>query len=105
MQTAKNVPYDPANPDRITNLRSELDNNRVVAVQKYLIAKCAGRGLDFQVLVHDPSDQDLSANWVGIAINKMNARPQGGLMTTGSGGASGGGGSSGGGSSGGSGGR
>jgi hypothetical protein len=96
VQTAKNVPYDPDHPDRMTDARSDLDNRRVLAVQQYLIAKCAGRGLEFQVLVHDPADQDLSAIWGAMEINKMNARPQGGLMTTGGGGASGGGGSSGG---------
>jgi uncharacterized membrane protein YgcG len=97
VQTAKNVGYDPVNPDRTAEARSDLDSRRVLAVQKYLLAKCAGRGLDFQVLVHDPADQDLSAAWDAVEIAKMYARPQGGLTTTGGGGASGGGGSGGGG--------
>lgn len=101
VQTAKNVVYDSDHPDKMAEGRTDLDSRRVLAVQQYLIAKTAGRGLDFQVLVHDPSDQELSAAWSAFTMAKMLARPQGGLMTTGSGGASGGGGSSGGSSGGG----
>jgi hypothetical protein len=92
VQTAKGVPYDPANPDKEPETRADMDSRRVVAVQKYLAARSGGRGMDFQVLVHDPADMDVSASWAAQSISRMYTRPQGGLITNSGGGATGGGG-------------
>ena len=96
LQTANDLPYDQACPDHLAGARQELDARRVQAIQKHLVAHTAGRPVDFQVLVHDPSDPSVSAVPVAGAIPLMYARWRGGLPTV-VGGASGGGGAAGGG--------
>lgn len=61
LQTAYDLPYDPAKPEAFAQLRSEMDRNRVLAIQKFLTAQTAGRPLPFEVVVHDPSKPDLGA--------------------------------------------
>jgi hypothetical protein len=61
LQTAHDVTYDPAAADKFADTRSDLDNRRIVAIQKYLSATTAGRPLAFQVTVHDPGDPGISA--------------------------------------------
>ena len=39
-----------------------------MAVQKYLTARTAGRGLDFQVVVHDPSEPDMNARGMDMSL-------------------------------------
>lgn len=56
VQSTHDVPYDPANPDRYSEGRNNLDAERVAAVQKFLVAETAGRGLVFNVMVHNPPD-------------------------------------------------
>jgi hypothetical protein len=57
--------YNPENPDALGENRHDLDNRRIAAVQKYLNAQTADRGIAFQVIVHDPTEPDLPA--AGIA--------------------------------------
>jgi hypothetical protein len=71
LQTAQDIPYDPAHPERFAELRCDLDARRIAAVQKYLTADAAGRHVDFQVTVIDPSDPGQSAIPVNLAIGKM----------------------------------
>ena len=57
LQTAQDVAYDPAMPERVwPSTRPDLDAKRVAAIQKFLTAQTAGRRGDFQVLVHDPAE-------------------------------------------------
>ena len=80
IQTAQDVAYDPAAPDKMADARQDLDAKRIVAVQKFLSAQTAGRQVAFQVLVHDPSEDGMSAVPAGVAIGKAyTTRPQGGL--------------------------
>src|SRR5437868_2040291 len=65
LQTAEDVIYDAANPNRLVEARVELDNHRREAVMKYLSAETAGRAVAFQVIVHDPADAGFSADALG----------------------------------------
>src|SRR5438552_11446634 len=73
VQTAQDIPYDPASPDRFTQLRKELDDKRANSVQKYLQAYAGPRGLSFQVLIHDPNEVGMSSIPAGQAIQRSNA--------------------------------
>jgi hypothetical protein len=91
VQTAHDIAYDPAAPEKFVETRAELDAKRVQAVQKYLTAQTAGRHLDFNVQVHDPAEKDIQAIQAGTSIQRRNASAQGTLTgVTGGGGASGG---------------
>jgi hypothetical protein len=54
LATARDIPYDPANPGAFVETRRNLDNARAASVQKYLNAQTAGRPMQFEVVVHDP---------------------------------------------------
>jgi hypothetical protein len=54
LATARDIPYDPANPEAFVEARRDMDNKRAAAVQKYLMAQTAGRPQPFEVVVHDP---------------------------------------------------
>ncbi|MBX7104056.1 MAG: hypothetical protein K1X57_08235 [Gemmataceae bacterium] len=54
--TARDLVYDAGNPDKFVELRRDLDEKRAIAVQKYLAAQTAGRPMQFEMVVHDPSD-------------------------------------------------
>ncbi len=56
LQTAQDVPavYEPAAPDKYMMARNQLDSQRAVAAQKYLVAISAPRAIPWEVKVHDP---------------------------------------------------
>jgi hypothetical protein len=94
VQTAQDIAYDPANRDKFTQARKELDQKRADAVQNYLLTYAGPRGLAFQVLVHDPSEVSISAVPAAVTIMKNNAGavgilPVGGGVTTSGGGGAG----------------
>jgi len=95
LQTANDLRYDAACPDRLAGARQELDTLRVQSIQKFLVAHTAGRPIDFQVLIHDPGDPTQAAIPVGNSVTQMYLRYRGGLSNI-AGGASGGGGGGGG---------
>jgi hypothetical protein len=78
IQTAEDLIYDPANPNKLVDTRTELDNKRREAVYHYLNAETAGRNLTFNVLVHDPADPGFAARPLGSAVTAMYGRFQGG---------------------------
>ena len=91
LQTAQDIPYDPAAPGRFSELRGKLDASRIQAIQNYLTAETAGRNLVFQVAVHDPAEPGLMAVPVQNAVNGMytgfrGVQPFGGPSGTGGGG-------------------
>ena len=55
LQTARDIPYDAANPSDYSTKRNELDTKRITAVQKYLAATLTGRPANFDIQVHDPA--------------------------------------------------
>jgi hypothetical protein len=79
LATARDVRYDPADSDKLTDARRELDNKRTVAVQKYLSAQTAGRPMEFEVLVHDPQEVGQSAVSVFQSVGFYRASARGTL--------------------------
>ena len=61
LQTAQDVCYDPDLPDKMADVRQELDAKRVVAITRFLNAQTGGRRGDFQVLIHDPAEVGVPA--------------------------------------------
>ena len=59
LATARDLGYDPANPQKYVDGRRDLDNRRVAAIQAYLGAQTAGRPMAFEVVVHDPMEVGL----------------------------------------------
>src|SRR5205085_1786375 len=51
LATARDVVYDPANPDALVDARVDLDNKRAASVQRYVSAQTAGRPMGFEVIV------------------------------------------------------
>lgn len=83
VQTAHDIAYDPANPDKMAEARTALDNRRIASVRNYLKAAAAGRGIDFQVAVHDPGEVGQSALAAGFAAQKAAASVSGALQSSG----------------------
>lgn len=54
VQTAHDLPYDAAMPDKQAEVRRELDIKRVASVQRYLNAQTVGRPFRFELAIHDP---------------------------------------------------
>jgi hypothetical protein len=54
LATARDIPYESGNPDAYKNTQDTLNNQRSIAIQKYLGAQTAGRPMQFEVVVHDP---------------------------------------------------
>jgi hypothetical protein len=69
LQTARDIVYDPAKPpEALAAARAELDTKRIAAVQKYLAATTAARGLAFEVQVMDLPDLTFSAQGPATAV-------------------------------------
>ncbi|MBY0230285.1 MAG: hypothetical protein K2W96_13460, partial [Gemmataceae bacterium] len=77
LATSWDLPYDPACPDRYCGARQELDVARKAEVVKYLIAMNCGRGNDFEVLVHDPSNPSIHSAGIANSIIQQQARFRG----------------------------
>jgi hypothetical protein len=54
LATARDVQYEPANPQAYSAAQADLNQRRSDAIQKYLGAQTAGRPMQFEVVVHDP---------------------------------------------------
>lgn len=75
LQTAQDIEYDEEKPQEFVQQRLELNQKRIASIQKYLSAQTSGRGLAFQVVVHDPSEVGQAAVPVGNAVLQMYATP------------------------------
>jgi len=105
VQTAQDISTE--NFDKFADERSKLDNKRIESVRKALAALTAGRGVNFEVLVHDPHEVGMSSIPMARQIQLRDSSVQGVLSapsgtiganpasTGGGGGSSGGGGGSG----------
>lgn len=91
LATARDVTYSPANPEKYPEEQQKLNGKRAVAVQKYLGVQTASRPLNFEVLVHDPSDPSISAVSARTAIVQQRVSYIGSIQGGGSGGGVGGG--------------
>jgi hypothetical protein len=91
LQTAQDISYDPAAPEKMSETRSKLDGERITAVQKFLEAQTAGRPVAFTVTVHDPAEVGLASGPVANEIYSNTAsftgrlRAPGGSVTGGAG--------------------
>jgi hypothetical protein len=83
LQTAQDIIYDPAAPEKMASARQELDDKRKAAVQCFLVQQTAGRPVAFHIEVHDPAEVGLAAVPVGLTINQMYFRFRGGLLNQG----------------------
>ncbi len=86
LQTAQDVAYDSAAPDKLAETRADLDARRVQAIQKFLVAQTGG-SCQFKVEIHDPAEPYLPSPAMYNQYNLMvNTRFYGGIVTSGSGG-------------------
>jgi hypothetical protein len=79
LQSAQDVVYDPAAPDKMVTVRQELDVKRSQAIERYLVAQTAGHVVP-QVIVHDPAEVGQAAIPVGFTVQQMYFRSRGGLQ-------------------------
>jgi hypothetical protein len=105
LATARDIGFDPLNPDKFVEFRRELDDKRAAAIQKYMTAQTAGRPMQFEVVVHDPSDTAQHASPVNRSVLLNHNTTSGSALTTSSAQTAGQGGSGGGSNTGGGGGR
>jgi hypothetical protein len=92
LETAQDVKYDPASPEKYVQARADLNNKRVQAIQKFLGAYTAAAPQEFRVVVHDAPEPGQSAIGVARAVLLMHNSYQGALQAGGGAGATGGGG-------------
>jgi hypothetical protein len=71
LQTAQDVSYDPMDPNKMAEARNDLDSKRIEAIQKFLQVQCWGRGVAFQVQVHDPAEVGIPATPVDRIVHQM----------------------------------
>jgi len=89
LATAEDIPYNSATRDKFPALRSQLDQARKEAIEAYIAAQTAGRGLNFEVVVHDPAVPDMGAQQMSQQINRWIPNFQGILGTAGAAGGTG----------------
>ncbi len=80
LQTARDLAYDAANPDKMVAAREDLNLRRTEAVKRYLAASTAGRNLaPFEVAVIDPADMSFRAEGPATAARGWPRRFQSGI--------------------------
>ena len=83
LQTAQDLTYDPALPDKLSEARNELDAKRIEAMQKFLNAQTANRPVAFQIQVHDPDEVGIPATPVNNVVQQMYGSYRGNLRAAG----------------------
>jgi hypothetical protein len=83
LQSAQDVPYDAARPEKFVEARNELNLRRRVVVERYLQAITADRPVPFQITVHDPAEVGMSAAAMLQAITRRDASFTGLVPSTG----------------------
>lgn len=76
LQTTRDVAYDAASDDKSAAARADIDAKRQAAVQKYLAATTAARGLTFEIQVIDPADQSMNATGPANAVRGLQLQYQ-----------------------------
>ena len=77
LQTAHDLPYDPANPGAFAELREKLDKDRAKAIQDYL--SVARADVPFHVTVHDPAPVGISGVEAARAVDNVHYSSVGNL--------------------------
>lgn len=81
LATARDIVYDPADPEAYVMKRQELDSARVAEIQKYLAVQTAGRPMGFEVVVHDPREVYQHADPMNRAIRLSQSATTGSFTT------------------------
>jgi hypothetical protein len=89
LQTTRDLNYDAAKAEEYVTKRSELDGKRIAAIQKYLNTTTSGRGLSFEVAVHDPSVPGIDGAAPRLVVPNPRTRAGLGAGTGGTGAANG----------------
>jgi len=71
LQTARDIGYDAATPEKYADTRRDLDVRRAESVQKYLAAQTAARPTSFEVQVLDPANPGFGAQYPVNAIRAL----------------------------------
>jgi hypothetical protein len=79
LQTARDVNYDPAKPDKFVSDRLQLNEKRAQAIQRYLAAQTASRPMNFVVTVNDAVDPSISAVGPANAVRGLTAQYRSGI--------------------------
>jgi hypothetical protein len=89
LQTAHDVSYNAAEPERFGEARRDLDLKRVAQVQKYLASQMVGRPMSFDVSIHDPYPVGVHAQYAAgsyrLVVAPSTNGPAGSLQTGSSG--------------------
>ncbi|HET6573626.1 MAG TPA: hypothetical protein VFG68_08500 [Fimbriiglobus sp.] len=79
LQTARDLAYDSANPDKMVAARDDLNLRRAESIKRYVTAATAGRGMTFDVAVIDPADMSFRAEGPANAARGWPGRFQSGI--------------------------
>lgn len=71
LEAASDVLYDPKKPEEYTEKRVKLNAERVKSIQAFLGAHTYGRGLSFNVIVHNPPEVGQAAVPVDTSIRQL----------------------------------
>ena len=74
LQTAADVAYDPASPDKVVAARAELDMKRSQAILGYLATRPNTRGVAFDVQAIDVADPGVNAAGPAIAVRGLSTQ-------------------------------
>jgi hypothetical protein len=88
LQTAQDIVYDAAAPEKFVEGRLELNSKRQAAIHKYLSAYAAGKPAHFEVIVHDPYAVGMHTIPAGLSVQRSWAGSQGQLPSAAGAGAS-----------------
>jgi hypothetical protein len=81
VQTAQDLTTDATQGEKFSDERSKLDTKRVEAVRKALAAMTAGRGINFEVLIHDPHEVGMHSTPMLRQVQQRDAGMQGVLSS------------------------
>lgn len=80
VQTARDLAYDAANPDKMVAARDDLNVRRAESIKRYLAASTAGRNLPpVEVTVIDPADISFRAEGPASSVRGWPGRFQSGI--------------------------
>lgn len=74
LQTAADVPFDPAAPERAVQVRTDLDQKRAQAVLSYLNTRPNTRGVAFEVVAIDIADPGTNSAGPASAVRGLNTQ-------------------------------
>lgn len=92
VQTAHDLTLDPADPESFAVARQQLDQKRVIAIQRYIASQTVGRPMQFEYAIHDPSPVGVPAAYAAGNLRLARTATTIGVLGSGGGGSGTGGG-------------